>query len=157
MVSTSSTLPLAPAPEAFAPISMPVHGCRPGIVVEYVPGKRAEIKDPDPLEERFCIAELVPIGGGNYRVVPRIALTWLRFGREDLRRIGVRVSQSTLHRLGRAGFINIRQISPSCYELDYQSWTTHCAAVEADPEFWDREVMTPAGKRTNRQRYLEAL
>ena len=146
-----------PAAEAFAPSqTLPVLGGRPGLTVEAIPGRRIELRDPEPLD-RHCIAELVPLGGGTYRVVPRLATIWLRFARDVVGKLGIGISGSTMRRLGEAGFIKIRQISPSCYEFDYASWLAHCAAVEADPEFWDTVVQTPAGRMTNRERYVKLI
>ncbi|HTJ78522.1 MAG TPA: hypothetical protein VL357_05960 [Rariglobus sp.] len=146
-----------PAPEAFTtPQVVPVIGTRPGVAVEIAPGKRMEITHPEPLEQ-YCIAELVPLGGGTYRVVPRLATLWLPVGKVALQKLGLTISEKTLHVLGRAGFIKVRQISISRYDFNLQSWLAHCAAVEADPEFWDAKVQTGAGLMTNRQRYLKAI
>lgn len=149
--------PVTPAAEAFsAPHRVPLLGARAGVGVQVAPDKRITLHDTEPLE-RLCVAELIPIGGGTYRVVPRLATTWVRFSRDRLLKLGIELSENTMQRLGRAGFIRIRQPSPSSYEFDFQSWLNHCAQVEADPEFWEKKVNTGAGIRTNRQRYLEAL
>ncbi len=135
---------------------MPVIGTRTGITAEVAPGKRITIAEPEPLP-RYVIAEAVPLGGGTYRIVPRLATNWISLSQGSLARLGITLSENTMRRLGRAGFIRIRAISPARYEFELQSWFQHCAATEADEEFWSREVPTHAGKRTNLARYQEAL
>ena len=154
MDTTKSLAPLSPPPSP--PVRLPVIGARAGVTAEWAPGRRTELKDPEPIE-RFCIAELVPLGGGTFRVVPRVTSIWLPMTETWLARLGASISENTMRRLGAAGFIRTRQPSPNRHEFNLVSWVEHCAAVESDPEFWDREVTTPAGKRTNRRRYQEAL
>lgn len=131
---------------------LPVIGAKAGVMVEVAPGKKVQLTDPDPLP-RYCIAELVPLGGGTYRTVPRILTEWMSFQKLSLQRLGITCSENTLHRLGRAGLIDVRQPSPGRYEFNYQSWLRHCQ-LASDPEFWD----TPgADRKTPRQKYQEAL
>lgn len=106
---------------------------------------------------RYLLAELVPVGGGLYRLQHRPMLEWVAVGSESLSRLGITCSESTMHRLGRAGFIRFRPISPSRYEFSLRSWLEHCARVEADPEeFWDRREPAPGGP-TRREKYSQAL
>jgi hypothetical protein len=130
----------------------PLIGARPGVTVEAAPGKKLELRESDPLP-RYCIAENVPLGGGTYRVIPRPLIDWLSLSQGSLDRLGIGLSENTMRRLGRAEFIKVRQISPSRYEFNFQSWLEHCARCE-DPEFWDTE---DSKKKTNRAKYLEAL
>lgn len=127
--------------------------------LEIAPGKHIAASKPstsapdDP--PRYMLCEAVPLGAGTYRFVPRPVLEWMGLSQTALAKVGITLSGTTLRRLGRAGFIRVRPISPNRYEFNFASWLEHCRRVEADPEeFWD----TPDVRgKTNRQRYLEAL
>ncbi|WP_043588970.1 hypothetical protein [Geminisphaera colitermitum] len=142
-------LPVSPA------LSVPA--LRPLERVQVAPGHFVDMHPSEENPPRHTLTELIPVGGGLYRQVTRLMPAWLPFNEETLRKVGISISKSTLHRLGRANLIRVRQTSPSCYEFHYDSWLQHCAAVEADPEFWEKEVETTAGKRTRFQLYREAL
>lgn len=133
----------------------PLLGARPGVNVEVAPGHKAEIRDADPLP-RYVLAELVPLGGGQYRVVPRPLVEWMSLSQGALDRLGITVSENTMRRLGRAGFIQVRQVSPSRVEFNVQSWFAHCERVQ-DLEFWDQPCGVGATAtlraRTNWQLY----
>jgi hypothetical protein len=60
---------------------------------------------------------------------------------------GIPLSRSTLLRLGRAGFIRLRRITPLSIQVHLGSLLDHLEAVE-DPEFWDER---------NNRKYREAL
>ncbi len=112
----------------------PLLGARPGVACEVAPGKKVELHEGDPLP-RFVLAEMVPTGRGEYRVVPRPLVEWMSLSQVALERLGITLSENTMRRLGRAGFIETRQVSPSRIEFNVQSWFAHCERVR-DPEFW---------------------
>lgn len=141
----SSVVPLSTAHQ-------PLIGAKPGVTVEIAPGKKIELRESDPLP-RFCIAEMVPMGGGTYRVVPRPLVVWQSLSQVSLSRLGITLSENTMRRLGRGKFIELRQISPSRFEFNFQSWVDHCTRC-SDPEFWHTK---DAKKRTNLDRYKETL
>lgn len=148
-----TTLTAPPIP-ALAPLvaTVPLIGGRPGVSVEIAPGKRIEVCDPDPIP-RFVIAEMVPLGGGSYRVVPRVLNQWMGISQGTLAKLGITLSENTMRRLGRAEFFEVRQISPNRYEFNLQSWFAH-AEKARDPEFWDTK---DAHGKSNRQKYVESL
>lgn len=137
-----------------------VFGAKPGVVaIEVAPGRKLEFSDPDPAP-RYFLMELVPLGGATYRAIPRPLKEWMGLSQASLARVGITLSENTLRRLGRAGFIRVRPISPNRYEFNYQSWLEHCRRVEADAEeFWERREDLGGGRlgRSNREKYLDAL
>ncbi|MBI5770870.1 MAG: hypothetical protein HZA93_24040 [Verrucomicrobia bacterium] len=142
---------LCPAMSAAAP-KLPL--------VEIAPGKVCPPPVLPATGPGYTIAEVVPLGGGAFRLQPRPAIEWLGMTQSALRRVGITLSENTLRRLGRAGFIQVRPISPNRYEFNWQSWLAHCAAVESDPEgFWDAREDLGGGRKgpTNREKYLKAL
>lgn len=146
-------------PSLVSPLTLYVVGAKPGVAVEVAPGKKLEFTDSDPAP-RYCLMELVPLGGATYRAIPRPLKEWMGLSQASLARVGITLSENTLRRLGRAGFIRVRPISPNRYEFNYQSWLEHCRRVESDAEeFWDRRDDLGGGRkgRSNREKYLEAL
>ncbi|WP_414664892.1 hypothetical protein [Horticoccus sp. 23ND18S-11] len=131
-----------------------------GARFEVAPGKRIPVPAlPGPAEAtplRYVLAEVVPLGGGTFRLVPRPVMEWMGLSQAALAKVGITLSENTLRRLGRAGFIRVRPVSPNRYEFNFTSWLEHCRRVEADPEeFWDRRENDKG--RTNREKYLAAL
>jgi hypothetical protein len=123
--------------------------------IEAAPGKsvtmHAPAFSPDELP-KFMTAQVVPLGGGAFRLQPRPLNAWVSFSRRDLDRLGITISQTTLRRLAVAKFIEVRQISPSRHELSLQSWFAHCDRVQNDPEFWTRK---DAAGKSNLKKYVE--
>lgn len=123
----------------------------PGKPLATAPGVFPRLPAPERLTHMLC--EVVPLGGGTFRLKPRPMLDWVGLSRDSLDALGISLSESTLRRLGRAGFIRIRPISPSRYEFNVTSFLDHCRAVEADPEeFWHRP---DARGKTNWQKYQQ--
>jgi hypothetical protein len=153
MASVPASLVAPPGAALF------VIGAKPGVAVEIAPGRKLEFTDADPAP-RYCLMELIPLGGATYRAIPRPLKEWMGLSQASLARVGITLSENTLRRLGRAGFIRVRPISPNRYEFNYQSWLDHCRRVEADAEeFWERREKLPGGREglSNREKYLAAL
>lgn len=127
--------------------------------IQVAPGKFARLPTVSPSTvspptdlPRLILCEVIPLGGGTFRLQPRPLTDWVGFNQRVLDGLGISASQTTLRRLGVAGFIEVRQISPNRYEFSVSSWVTHCQRVQADPEFWARAD----GKgKTNLRKYLE--
>jgi hypothetical protein len=150
---TTLTAPPIPSivPVVAAPL-VPLIGGRACVAVEIAPGKKVAVRDADPLP-RYVIAEMVPVGAGNYRLIPRVLNEWMSISQGSLAKLGITLSENTMRRLGRADFFEVRQISPNRYEFNLQSWFAH-AEKARDPEFWDAK---DGHGKTNRQKYVESL
>ena len=66
----------------------------------------------------------------------------------DLLGLGDR-TRRTLLRLGRAGFLEVLQISPRCFMLNLDSYFGHLRRVAEDPWFWENEQ--------NRRAYMDIV
>lgn len=140
MLTVSNTSP--------APVCVPVVGGKAGVMVCFPTGESIV---PLPAEgvPQIGVAEIVPIGGGTYRVIVRLASAWQLCTRENLLRLGISLSVETMQRLIRAGFVCGNQPTPQIFEFDYYSYEAHQRATR-DPEFWDR--VEPGQTLTNRAR-----
>lgn len=88
-------------------------------------------------QEMLCT--VVPIGGGEFKLRP-IMHEWVQFSERTLAALNLGSQYQTLRRLGRAGFIRFRKISPNVLQVHLPSLMDHLAAMEADPDFWDSEA-----------------
>ena len=123
-----------------------------GVRVQVAPGEllKTHVDWPEHLPVPTTgVFEWVPREGGGFDPKIRLQAKWVRLydvktGKIDLGGI----SYDSLRRLIIAKFVKGRQTTPGKIEFDLQSFERHCAAVEADPEFW-------SGK--NLRRYMEAV
>ncbi|MDD3885374.1 MAG: hypothetical protein PHI35_00700 [Victivallaceae bacterium] len=95
---------------------------------------------------RVAVARLQPVGGGDYRPVVKVLGVWARLTLHLPQELGLKISYSVLRRLALAQFVESRQPSPCCFEINLESLEKHLEAC-TDPEFWTPE---------KRRRYIEA-
>ena len=98
---------------------------------------------------RVGMMEWVPQADGSYRPMIHCHPVWVRMTEHITEDLGLGINYQALRRLMRAGFVRERRIAPGQYSFDLQSYFKHCAAVQADPYFWENE--------RNLKRYMEAL
>ena len=92
----------------------------------------------------IVIARVVPGADGTFRLVPAYE-QWMRICAKNVRMLGMEGQWHTLTRLGRAGFVEIVQVSPSFHLLNLTTWWGHLARVAEDPEVWAKH--TAEGKK----------
>jgi hypothetical protein len=136
------------------PTSIQVIGAKPGTTVQPVPGK-VYYPLPDSGVELIGVAEMVPAGGGTWRPVVRVCPRRVPIRPDELKRLGIAISPAGMVRLVRAGFVAGGQTTPGINQFDYLDYRRHEAAVESDPEFWDRTE--PGHSLSNRLRFRRAL
>ena len=88
----------------------------------------------DTPQQMLLFGDLVPIGGGAYKIVPARPL-----GAELSPKLAARflgVSRPTMYRLIDQGIIPCRRPSPGKILIEVEALKKHKAA-SADPEFWD--------------------
>jgi hypothetical protein len=134
-------------------VKLPVIGARPGVTVEALPGRRYV---PIPVEaiDPIAVAEVVPCGGGMFRIVARIGPQWFSCKAKILRGLGIGISGTSMTRLIRGGFVEGWQVTPGVFQFNYHSFKRHEEA-SSDPDFWERTE--PGHRFTNRQRYSQAV
>lgn len=124
--------------------------------IEVVPGKTiAEL--PTGVMPKVAIADWMPVGDGTHRAVARIHDKTIRITAKIIRQLGLGISWQTLHRLGRAGFVEVIQKAPSTYNLNLESYYAHVEAVKADPEFWEVKIDRDGVRMTRAEWYRRAI
>jgi hypothetical protein len=124
--------------------------------VEVVPGKTvADL--PKAVMPRVGVADWLPAGDGTYRAVARIHEKFVRVTSRLIAQLGLGVSMQTLHRMGRAGFIDMPQVTPNTYLLSIESVYAHFRAVKDDPEFWARRIERDGVTMTRREWWLRSI
>ena len=88
---------------------------------------------------RVGTMEWVQQPDGSYRPMIHTHPVWIRMKEDITEELGLGLSYFSLRRLMRAGFVRSKQVTPGQYAFDLQSFFRHCAAVQADPEFWDQK------------------
>lgn len=133
-------------------LSVPVVGALPGVTVEPLPGQRfLPIVHDNPIPP-VALAQLVPAGGGTYRLMAQITPRWFAVTGENLQKLGIGISRKSMVKLIRAGFVDGQQTLPQVHQFDYHSWLAHLTAT-AEPGFWEQVHPrgNPARKITNRE------
>jgi hypothetical protein len=133
-----------------AALSVPVIGALPGVTVEPLPGQRHVPIAADNVIPPVALAQLVPQGGGHYRLVAQIAPRWFAVTTENLKKLGIGISRKSMIKLIRAGFVSGQQTLPQVHQFDYHSWLAHLEAV-AEPGFWER---CDAGRKISNREHL---
>lgn len=136
-----------------AQLQIPVIGARAGVTVEPVPGQRySPVPAGDNVIHPVALAQLVPNGGGTYRLVAQISPRWFAVTSDNLRKLGIGISRKSMVKLIRAGFVTGSHTLPQVHQFDYQSWQAHLEATQT-PGFWDREEIRgdPPRRLTNRE------
>jgi hypothetical protein len=95
----------------------------------------------------FAVVEWISKPDGTFRPQLTTHAEWISLTDEQQSIPGIPASRSTLLRLGRAGFVKLRRITPLWVQIHLPSLIEHLENCE-DPEFWD-------DKRT--ERYRRAL
>lgn len=131
----------------------PVVGAKEGTVVEIVPGRRSQDLCDDALPP-LALAEVIPQGGGTFRLVARMSDHWFSNNTKTLRRLGIGISGTSMKRLIRAGFVEGQQTTPQVHQFNYHSYLKHMERAR-DPEFWDQT--DPGHTKTNRERFRDAI
>jgi len=90
---------------------------------------------------------LISIGPGIYidpierKDLAADSREWQVLDRRGIESLGLTSSQMrTLMRLNHASYIDVRRITPYRHILNMHTWRKHLAAVQDDPDFWDKEV-----------------
>lgn len=88
-----------------------------------------------------CVCRWVPQKDGGYVPIP-MGGRWARVSSSLCAAMGFRDGEKvrrheTLLRLHRAGYIDMTQISPSCWMIDLDSWFRHLADCANNPEMWE--------------------
>lgn len=130
-----------------APLTVPVIGALPGTTVEPLPGQRFIPLRGDNVIAPVALMQLVPEGGGSYRLVAQITPRWFAVTTENLHKLGIGISRKSMIKLIRAGFVCGQQTLPQVHQFDYHSWLAHLEAT-AGPGFW--ESCDAGRKITNR-------
>lgn len=140
-----------------ATLRVPVIGALPGTTVEPVPGQRYVALAADNVIPPVAIAQLVPQGGGTYRLMAQIAPRWFAVTEENLKTLGIGISRKSMIKLIRAGFVEGQQTLPQVHQFDYHSWLAHLEASK-ESGFWERAELrgSPAQRLTNRQWLYQA-
>lgn len=109
------------------------------LLVEIAPGKEG-VSAPKATVPRFAIAEFIQLENGDLRVKRLHWSEWITLHQENLTKLGIKMDVRTVVRLGNNGYIRVRMTSPKLREMNLSSWLSHVAAVEADPNFWERRL-----------------
>lgn len=131
-----------------------VIAAQPGTTIEVAPGQSIAPLPPEDVQT-IGLAEMVPMGNGQFRQIVRICPRWWRISRDDLTRLHITISEMTMRRLVEAGFIRGGPITPWVYQFDIYSYFDHVARVESDHEFWHRRE--PGQQLSNINRYRQVL
>lgn len=117
-------------------------------MVQVAPGRYMPRADAEQVPD-VTLAEYKRLADGSYAVVPfRERLARMTPELMDVLGLGAR-TRRTLLRLGRAGFIEVIQMSPRCFMLNLDSYFGHLRRMAEDPWFWENPE--------NRKAYMEAV
>lgn len=94
----------------------------------------------------YVVCKMEQIREGVYQAKPVTLDLWIKKRPGLCRRFGIELSDETLLRLGRAGFVKIHNPAPQVVLVNIQSLLAHLEATQS-PRFWTRE---------RRRRYLLA-
>jgi hypothetical protein len=103
-------------------------------VAEVAPGKYVPTGKTMP---DYTIASFIPDSNGQTFSLKPVLENMVRVDSTVLASIGMKGMRLTLHRLGRAGFIEVVKISPRSSLLNLDSWYNHVRrCAEEGEEFW---------------------
>jgi hypothetical protein len=137
---------------APATLRVPVIGALPGTTIEPEPGKRFVALPHGDVIPPVAMAQLIPEGGGSYRLVAQITPRWFAVTEENFKKLGIGISRKSMVKLIRAGFVDGTQTLPQVHQFDYFSWLAHLEATRT-PGFWEKEEMRgePPIRLSNRE------
>jgi hypothetical protein len=141
---TKETASPPPRPSSHADAAQPqsrlrvaVIGARPGATVELAPGQRFAAVDAGDMP-KICVAEMVPAGGGTFKMMARVLPKEFTNSNRNLRLLGIPLSVDTMQRLIKTGFIQGHQETPQLYVFNYDSYLEFKTQCQAG-EFWTPE------------------
>jgi hypothetical protein len=119
---------------------------RPAMVAT-APGKFVPYKTESPPDVSLCTWQAN--SDGTFTPIPHTE-RMVRLNRRLARFLGFTDRYDTLLRLGRAGFVELVQISPHYTLMNLDSWFNHLRRCAEDADFWDKQ-------RDNYKEYCKSI
>ena len=109
--------------------------CTEKTMVQIAPNKWVPHHIAEPPQLSLC--EWQPNGDGTFHPRP-YEERMVKLDGKLARFLGFSGKWDTLHRLGRMGCVELIQVAPKLYMLNFISWLNHLRRCSEDPEFWDK-------------------
>lgn len=108
------------------------------ITVWATPDAPTRLSMPGGRPPEFAICRLVKVREGVFHLEPLTLDLWLKMKPDFCHSLGIELSDDTLKRLGRAGFVSMRHVAPQVILINVQSLLKHLEESK-DSRFWTRE------------------